>query len=157
MSPPFERRRAEDVFRVVETEVFPRLGAIDSKIDSLERGVNRLTVEGCAQRTSDIHRVEATEHGIVRIFERIDEIVCLVTDSRVAMVEQVGLIKTDMAAQVGDLKVNQEKQYGGLKGWIQAGVIIILLSLGAYLAKDYFHDLEVGAGKHPAVVTAPAK
>lgn len=147
-----DRRRSEDVFRVVDAEVFPRLGEIDTKISSMDHAVKKLTEEGCAQLKSHLDRVHATEAGINRIFERIDEFGEQLSDARVEMVGQIGAIRAEMTSQVGDIKVNQEKQYGGLRGWIQAGVIIILLSIGAYLAKDYLNDLEVGAGKHPASI-----
>ena len=155
-TPQYDRRRAEDVYRTMEKDIFPRLGAIDSKIDSLEHGVQKLMVEGCAQRSSDMHRVEATEHGIERIFEKIDDFGGLLSDARVAMVAQVGVIKTEMTEQVGAIKLNQERQYGGLKAWIQAGVIVILFGVAGYFARDYLHNIEKHLGGAPEAISTTA-
>jgi len=123
----YERRRAEDVFRVVEDEVFPRLGAIDTKISNLEHGISKLAVDGCAHREGDLHRTRTVEEQATRIFERIDDIGSKISDARIQMVTQVGEIKT-----------NVEKQVGGIKAWVLTGVVIILLSVaGFFLQKHY--------------------
>jgi hypothetical protein len=144
--PPYDynRRRAEDVFRALENEVFPRLGGIDTKIEFLEHGVQKLMVDGCAQRAGDIHRTQAVESSVERIFEKIDSFGEILADARVDMVEQVGAIKTDA-----------EKRYSGLKMWIQAGVIVVLVALLVYFVKDYAHDIETHVGKQPATITSP--
>jgi len=123
----YDRRRAEDVFRVVEDEVFPRLGAIDTKISNLEHGISRLAVDGCAHREGDLHRTRTVEDQALRIFEKIEDIGNKISDARVQMVTQVGEIKTNM-----------EKQVGGIKAWVLTGVVIILLSVaGFFLQKHY--------------------
>lgn len=144
--PPYDydRRRAEDVFRALENEVFPRLGGIDTKIDFLEHGVQKLMVEGCAQRVGDLRRTEVVENGMIRIFEKIDGFGEVLAEARVDMVKQVGAIKTDA-----------EKRYSGLKMWIQAGVIVVLVALLVYFVKDYAHDIETHVGKQPSTITSP--
>lgn len=141
---PFERRRAEDVFRVVENEVFPRLGAIDTKIDSLERGVRTLTIEGCAHRAADNHRVEVVETGIARIFEKMDTFSVTLTEHRVAVTAQIGAINTNMA-----------KNDGGVRTWVLVGALILLMGIAGYFIRDYLHDIEQSVGK--AQATVPAK
>ena len=62
MTPPnlhqYDRRRAEDVFRAVENEVFLRLDAISDEVGELRQGVSRLSVEGCAHRAGDLQRTQ---------------------------------------------------------------------------------------------------
>ncbi|MCL5884847.1 MAG: hypothetical protein M1377_05835 [Deltaproteobacteria bacterium] len=147
MTPPnphqFERRRAEDVFRAMEEDVFPRLGAIDTKIVSLEQGVQRLMVEGCAHREGDLQRTRSVEESMGRIFEKIDSFGTELSEARVDLVAQVGVIKTDMA-----------KQIGGIRTWVLTGIVVALLGLLVYFAKDYAHDIEQHVGKAPAAIGA---
>lgn len=154
-APPFERRRAEDVFRVVENEVFPRLGAIDSKISSLDHAVNRLTIEGCAQRQSDLHRVEVTEAGIAQIFDRINDFGTVLADARVAMVAQVGGIKTELATQVAEIKADTTLQVGRVRTWVYRGVLAVVVALLVFFAIDYANDIARFMGKTP--VSIPGK
>jgi hypothetical protein len=127
--PPFDydRRRAEDVFRALENEIFPRLGAIDTKVEYLEQGVKKLMIEGCAQRAGDIHRTEAVESGMERIFEKIDSFGEVLTTARVDMVAQVGTIKTDMTRQIG-----------GIRSWVLGGCVVALVALLGFFAKVVF-------------------
>lgn len=144
--PPFdyERRRAEDVFRALENEVFPRLGAIDTKIEYLEHGVQKLMMEGCAHREGDLRRTEKVEEHMSRIFEKIDGFGEVLAEARVDMVAQVGVIKTDMTKQIGEIRI-----------WVLTGIVVALLGLLIYFAKDYAHDIEQHVGKAPAAVSAP--
>jgi len=123
----YDRRRAEDVFRVVEDEVLPRLGAIDTEISNLEHGISRLAVDACAHREGDLHRTRTVEDQAVRIFEKIEDIGNKISTARV-----------DMVTQVGEIKINVEKQVGGIKAWVLTGVVLILLSVaGFFLQKHY--------------------
>ena len=133
--PPFDydRRRAEDVFRALESEVFPRLGAIDTKVEYLEHGVKKLMLEGCAQRAGDIRRTEMVEESMGRIFEKIDDFGKVLSDHRVDVTEQIG----------------------GIRSWVLGGVVVVLLGLLIYFAKDYAHDIEQHVGKQPASVITP--
>jgi hypothetical protein len=127
--PPFDynRRRAEDVFRALENDIFPRLGAIDTKIVSLEHGVQKLMVEGCAQREGDLRRTGAVEEGMERIFEKIDSFGEVLTTARVDMVAQVSTIKTDMT-----------KQIGGIRIWVLSGCVAVLMGILAFIANIVF-------------------
>lgn len=127
---PYDRRRAEDVFRVVEDEVFPRLGAIDTKITSLEQGMSRLTVEGCAHRAGDLRRTEGVEDQMVRIFEKIDCIGDTLTTHQLDMVEKFGGLKTNM-----------EKQVGGIRVWVLTGCVVILVAMLSFMVSDFMGTL----------------
>jgi len=148
MTPPnphqFERRRAEDVYRVVEDQVFPRLGSIDTKIISLEQGIQKLMIDGCTHRDGDLRRTESVEEGMGRIFEKIDCFGEVLAEARVDMVTQVGIIKTDIT-----------KQIGGIRIWVLTGIVVALLGLLIYFAKDYAHDIEQSIGKQPAAISTP--
>ena len=146
MTPPFERRRAEDVYKVVEDEVFPRLKVIDGEISDLRKGVNRLALEGCAHRAGDLLRTQVVEESLGRIFEKIDDFGKTLTAHQLKVTEQIGEIKTDMTGKDG-----------GIRTWILGGVIVVLLGLLIYFARDYAHDIEVIAGKYPPAVTQPKK
>lgn len=155
--PPFDcdRRRAEDVYRALESDVFPRLGAIDTKIVSLEQGVQKLIINGCSQRPGDVRRTEVVEDQMTRIFEKIDSFGEVLADARVEMVRQVGEIATDLTEQVGTMKEGVTKQVGGIRIWVLTGVVVVLLGLLIYFVKDYAHDIESYVGKAPAAVTQP--
>lgn len=127
---PYDRRRAEDVFRVVEDEVFPRLGAIDTKITSLEQGMSRLTVEGCAHRAGDLRRTEGVEDQMVRIFEKIDCIGDTLKEHQLDMVDKFGVLKTNM-----------EKNVGGLRVWVLSGCVVVLLAMLSVMASDFMGTL----------------
>lgn len=132
MTPPtphqYDRRRAEDVFKAVEEEIFPRLGAIDTKITSLEQGMSRLTVEGCAHRAGDLRRTEGVEDQMSRIFEKIDCFGNTLTEHQLDMVKQVG----------------------GIRVWVLTGVVFVLLTVaGFFLEKHYTYVYN-----QPAVVNA---
>lgn len=133
MTPPgpyqYDRRRAEDVFRVVEEEVFPRLGSIDTKIDNLEHGLSRLTVEGCAHRVGDLHRTAQVEASTNKIFDRIEEFGAVLSEARIDMVNQVGGIRTDM-----------QKQIGGIKIWVLTGVVVILVAIAGFFLQRHFEN-----------------
>jgi hypothetical protein len=131
--PPFDRRRAEDVFRVVEEDVFPRLDSIDTKISSLEHGVQKLMVEGCAHREGDLRRTQSVEEGMSRIFEKID----------------------DLGEKLGIHQVDVTKQVGGIRVWVLTSVVVLLVSLLVYFVKDYVRDIEQHVGKQPAAVSTP--
>ena len=127
--PPFDydRRRAEDVYRALENDVFPRLGAIDTKIVSLENSVHNLVVDGCAQRPGDLRRTEVVEDQMERIFEKIDSFGEVLTAARVDMVAQVGVIKTDMT-----------KQIGGIRSWVLGGCVATLIGVLGLVARLVF-------------------
>ena len=127
---PYDRRRAEDVFRVVEDEVFPRLGAIDTKITSLEQGMSRLTVEGCAHRAGDLRRTEGVEDQMVRIFEKID-----------CIGDTLTVHQLDMVEKFGGLKTNMEKQVGGIRVWVLTGCVAVLLAILTILGTDFMGSL----------------
>ncbi len=133
MTPPhqYERRRAEDVFKVVEEEVFPRIGAIDTKLDNLEHSVTKLTIEGCAQRHGDLYRTQLVEGNMVKIFEKIDNFGNVLSDARVDMVNQVGGIRTDM-----------QKQVGGIKNWVLTGVVVVLLAIAGFLLSEHYSAVQ---------------
>jgi hypothetical protein len=127
--PPYDydRRRAEDVFRALEGEVFPRLGCIDTKIEFLEHGVQKLMVDGCAHRAGDVHRTQAIESSMERIFEKIDSFGEVLADARVDMVEQVGGIREDV-----------QKQIGGIRAWVLGGCVAALIGVLGFIAKLVF-------------------
>jgi len=126
----YDRRRAEDVFRVVEEEVFPRLGAIDTKISSLEQGVNKISLDGCAHRQGDLLRTQRVETNTEKIFDKIEDLGNSISEAAVDMVKQVGDIKTDVA-----------KQVGGIKAWVLTGVVIILLSVASFFLQKHYDML----------------
>jgi hypothetical protein len=127
--PPYDydRRRAEDVFRALENEVFPRLGGIDTKIEFLEHGVQKLMIDGCAQRAGDVHRTQAVESSVARIFEKIDSFGEVLADTRVDMVEQVGGIREDV-----------QKQIGGIRAWVLGGCVAALIGVLGFIADKIF-------------------
>jgi hypothetical protein len=161
MTPPFDRRRAEDVFRTLETDVFPR-------IISLEAGVKQIANDGCAQRAGDLHRIRKTEENTIRIFDKIEEVAKCLSNHRADVATQIGAVKTEVtkqlgemntsvATQIGAVKTEVTKQGGGIMVWVLSGVIVVLVGLLIYFAKDYAHDIEVHVGKQsgkpPAAVT----
>lgn len=150
---PKDRRRAEDVYHAIKDEVFPRLNRIDEKIVVLDEGVRKLQMEGCPHRQGDLRRTESVEESMGRIFEKIDCFSEELTASRVDLVTQVGAIKTDLVLQVGGIKTEVTKQGGGIMVWVLSGVIVVLVGLLIYFAKDYAQDIETHVGKYPKAVT----
>jgi hypothetical protein len=127
--PPYDydRRRAEDVFRALENDIFPRLGAIDTKVEFLEQGVQKLMIDGCAQRAGDIHRTQAVEANVTRIFEKIDGFGAVLSEARV-----------DMAKQVGGIREDVQKQIGGIRIWVLGGCVAFLIGLLAFIGDKIF-------------------
>jgi len=121
------RRRADDVYRALDRDVFPRLGEIESKVGNLDGSVNRLISEGCAQRKGDLRRTEEVEDRLQRIFEKIDGFGNVLSEARVDMVKQVGGIREDV-----------QKQIGGIRSWVLGGCIAALMGLLAFIAKLVF-------------------
>jgi len=120
MAPPFDRRRAEDVYRAIEDDVFPR-------IVNLELDVKKLTVDGCAHRHGDLLRTQNVEVTTLRIFERIE-----------VFGKDLAAHQIDMTNQLGEVRLNVESKVGGIKAWVLTGVVIILLSVaGFFLQKHY--------------------
>lgn len=150
MTPPtphqFDRRRAEDVFKVVEDEVFPRIGAIDTKISNLESGINRLAIEGCAHRAGDLQRTQFVEAQIAKIFDKID-----------GFGETLSEFRVDVTKEIGDIKTGMTGRVGGVRIWILTAALSIAVGLLVYFAKDYAHDIETHVGKVPIAITQPKK
>jgi hypothetical protein len=121
------RRRADDVYRALDRDVFPRLGEIETKIGNLDESVNRLISDGCAQRPGDLRRTEVVEDQMERIFEKIDSFGEVLTAARVDMVAQVGVIKTDMT-----------KQIGGIRSWVLGGCVATLIGVLGLVARLVF-------------------
>ncbi len=129
--PPFERRRAEDVYKVVEDEIYPRLKVIDGEISDLRKGVNKLALEGCAHRTGDLLRTQVVEESMGRIFEKID----------------------DFGEKLSTHQVDVTKQIGGIRSWVLGGVLAVAVALLVFFAVDYANDLNRGIGKTPVEIS----
>ena len=111
MTPPhqYERRRADDVYKAIEEDVFPR-------IVNLELDVKKLTVEGCAHRQGDLLRTQSVELNMGKIFDKID----------------------DIGSAVSEARVDRVKQVGGIKAWVLTGVVIILLSVAGFFLQRHY-------------------
>jgi hypothetical protein len=121
------RRRADDVYRALDRDVFPRLGEIETKVGGLDGSVKKLIAEGCAHRAGDLQRTATVEDSMTRIFEKIDGFGKVLADARVDMVEQVGGIRTDV-----------QKQIGGIRAWVLGGCVAALIGALSFLAKLVF-------------------
>ena len=114
------RRRSEDVYKVIEDDIFPR-------IINLEVDVKKLATKGCALRNGDMLRTQTVEASLEKIVDKIDKLGERMAEARVGM-----------AGQVGEIKINMEKQIGSIRTWVLTGVVIILLSVaGFFLQKHY--------------------
>lgn len=125
MTPPHERRRAEDVFQAIENDVFPRLKKIDDKIEDLEGGIVNLQVRGCAHREGDTLRMVAVESQVTKIFDKIDT----------------------FGTTLGEHRVDVTKQIGGIRTWVLTGVAAVLMALLSFFAVEYFNSIGQHLGK----------
>lgn len=125
--PPFERRRAEDVFRELETIVFPRIEKIEKKTDSLEQGMQDIKLKGCAHRPGDLLRTEMVEANTIRIFDRIE----------------------DFGKELAIHQVNVEKRISGVRIWVLGGCVFILLAMLSFFAVDYAQKIDRGLNEKP--------
>jgi len=121
------RRRADDVYRALDRDVFPRLGEIENKVGHLDGSMNRLISEGCAHRQGDLRRTEDVEDRLQRIFDKIDGFGNVLSEARVDMVKQVGGIRTDVQSQIG-----------GIRAWVLGGCVVGLIGVLGLLAKLVF-------------------
>lgn len=130
MTPPqYERRRAEDVFRELETVVFPRIEKIEKKTNSLEQGMQEIKLKGCAHREGDLLRTQTVEQSTTRIFDRIE----------------------DFGKELAIHQVNVEKRINGVRIWVLCGCVFILFALLSFFAADYAQDIDRGLNKRVGV------
>ena len=144
--PPFERRRAEDVFKALEENVFPR-------ITSLEQGLGKLVTEGCAHRPSDLRRTEEVETSVKRIFDKIDNFGEDLTEHRVAVTSQFGALETSVTGKFGALQTSVESKVNGVRIWVLGGCVVVLIALLSFFAVDYANDIGRIAGKASSAIT----
>jgi hypothetical protein len=111
-----DRKRVQDVYESLHEEVFPRLGAIDTKLTTLEHGVNNILISGCPQRAHDMRRTEQLEAQIGKIFEKIDGFGTFLSEHRVDVTRQIG----------------------GIRIWVLGGCVVVLLGLLGFLAPYIF-------------------
>ena len=137
MTPPpnydHTRRRAEDVYKVIEDDVFPR-------IMNLEGDVKNLVLKGCAHRNGDLLRTQAVEANTLRIFERIE-----------VFGKDLAAHQIDMTRQLGEVRLTVEKKSGGLRGWVYGMIIAALVVLLGFFAADYAKDIEAGLKRLPTI------
>ena len=138
--PPYDRRRAEDVFRELEANVFPRIGKIEERAGTLEKGIQEIRLRGCAHRDGDLLRIQVMESGVARIFEKIDDIG-----------EKLSTHQVEMATQIGAMKTTLTEKTGGIRGWVYGLIISALVVLLIFLGGKYVENLERGMEKVPAI------
>jgi len=111
-----DRKRVQDVYDSLHEEVFPRLGAIDTKLTALDLGVNAILINGCPQRANDVRRTERLESNIEKIFEKID----------------------GFGECLAEHRVDVTKQIGGIRSWVLGGCVAVLVALLGFIADVIF-------------------
>lgn len=130
-----DRKRVQDVYDSLHEEVFPRLGVIDTKLTTLETGVNHILINGCPQRANDVRRTERLEANIEKIFEKVDSFGECLSEHRVDMTKRIE----------------------GVRSWVLGGCIVVLVSLLSFFAMDYAQNIERHVGNPSNAVTQAGK
>jgi len=137
-----DRKRVQDVYESLHEEVFPRLGAIDSKLTLLESGMTKVLIDGCPRRIDDLQRTKQVEEGMERIFDKIDGFGEVLSGARIDMVTQVGKINNDVAMQISNIRT-----------WMLTAVVILLIAVVGYFVKAHFDKVN----DHISVIAPPAR
>jgi hypothetical protein len=138
-----DRKRVGDVYDALHDEVFPRLGAIDTKLTTLEHGMQTILIQGCPQRADDLRRTHSLELSIGKIFDKIDGFGATLSEFRVDVTKEIGGIKTDITGKGSGIRI-----------WILTAALSVAVGLLVYFAKDYARDIETHVGK--AAIISPS-